>query len=164
MRMTEKPVISNTSPLIGLSGINLLSLYRDIYTEVWIPREVENEFLAINTDLHRSILTNSPWIKTVDLENPNISLEYSGLDAGEAEVIALAKEHDARLVIIDDQLARQEALNVGLQVKGIVGVLLEAKEVELIDTVKPLLFALQENGIYLGNALIEHALRVAGEE
>ncbi len=162
--MTEKPVISNTSPLIGLSGINLLSLYRDIYTEVWIPKEVENEFLAINTDLHRSILTNSPWIKTVDLENPNISLEYSRLDAGEAEVIALAKEHDARLVIIDDQLARQVALNIGLQVKGIVGVLLEAKEVELIDTVKPLLFALQENGIYLGNALIKHALRVAGEE
>ena len=45
--MTDKPVISNTSPLIGLSGINLLSLYRDIYTEVWIPKEVENEFLAI---------------------------------------------------------------------------------------------------------------------
>ncbi len=162
--MTEKPVISNTSPLIGLSGINLLSLYRDIYTEVWIPKEVENEFLAINTDLHRSILNNSPWIKTVDLENPNISLEYSRLDAGEAEVIALAKEHDARLVIIDDQLARQKASNIGLKVKGIVGVLLEAKEVELIDTVRPLLFTLQENGIYLGNALIEHALRIAGEE
>lgn len=162
--MTKKPVISNTSPLIGLSGINLLSLYRDIYTEVWIPREVENEFLAINTDLHRSVLNNSPWIKTVDLENPQSTLEYNRLDAGEAAVIGLAKEHDARLVIIDDQLARKEAYNTGLQVKGIVGVLLEAKEVELIDTVKPLLFALQENGIYLGNALIEHALRMAGEE
>ena len=42
--MPIKPVISNNGPLVGLWGLNLLSLLRDLYTEVWIPREVEKEF------------------------------------------------------------------------------------------------------------------------
>ena len=43
--MPIQPVISNNSPLVGLLGINLLSLLRDLYTEVWIPRKVEEETL-----------------------------------------------------------------------------------------------------------------------
>ena len=43
--MPIQPVISNNSPLVGLFGINLLFLLRDLYTEVWIPRKVEKEFL-----------------------------------------------------------------------------------------------------------------------
>ena len=36
--MPTQIVISNNSPLVGLLGINLLSLLRDLYTEVWIPQ------------------------------------------------------------------------------------------------------------------------------
>ena len=43
--MPIQPVISNNSPLVGLLGINLLSLLQDLYTEVWIPRKAEKEFL-----------------------------------------------------------------------------------------------------------------------
>ena len=78
-------------------------------------------------------------------------------------MLALANEHDARLVIIDEQKARQEAKKIGLPLKGIVGVLLEAKENGLIDEIKPLLIALQKNGIYLGESIITDALREAGE-
>jgi len=161
--MAEKPVISNTSPLIGLSGLNLLSLLRDLYTEVWIPREVENEFLAIDETIHREVLNNAPWIKTVNLTNPENPPNNSKLDYGEAAVFALAEEHGAHLVIIDEQLARQEAKKIGLPLKGTVGVLLEAKEKGLINIIKPLLFALQENGMYLGDSVIADALREAGE-
>ena len=43
--MPTQPVISNTTPLIGLSGLNYLPLLRDIYTEVLKPRlQDENKY------------------------------------------------------------------------------------------------------------------------
>jgi len=130
---------------------------------VWIPRKVEKEFLAIDETVYREVLDNAPWIKIVDLTHSQDAAVYRNLDAGEAEVFALANEHDARLVIIDEQAARQEAKKLGLPLKGVVGVLLEAKEEGLIDEIKPLLIALRQNGIYLDESLITYALGEAGE-
>ncbi len=161
--MSTKPIICNTSPLIGLSGINLLSLLRDLYTEVWIPREVENEFLTIDETIHREILNNAPWIITVDLADQQKAEVYEGIDGGEAEVLALAKEQEAVLVLIDEKKARQVAQNIGLIVRGTVGILLEAKKKELVVAIKPLLTRMQNNGIRLSKALIDFALREADE-
>lgn len=161
--MPKKPIICNTSPLIGLWGLDRLSLLRDLYIEVWIPRKVETEFLAIDESVYREVLDNAPWIKIVDLTHSQDATVYRNLDAGEAEVFALANEHDARLVIIDEQAARREAKKLGLPFKGLVGVLLEAKEEGLIDEIKPLLIALKQNGIYLGESVIVDALKEAGE-
>ena len=58
--MPIQPVISNTSPLIGLFGINRLSLLRDLYTEVWIPRKVEQEFLEVDETFYRTVLNGAP--------------------------------------------------------------------------------------------------------
>lgn len=88
---------------------------------------------------------------------------YSQLLAIEAEVFALAAEHDARFVIIDDMTARQEAEEIGLPFKGTVGVLLEAKEKGLIDVIKPLLIRLRDNGMHLSESLINNVLQGAGE-
>ena len=156
-------VISNTSPLIGLSGLNCLHLLRDLYTEVWIPKEVENEFLAIDETVYQEVLNSTPWIKVVDLTNPQSATIYQGIDDGEAEVFALAVEHDARLILLDEKKGRQKAKEIGLAVKGVVGVLLEAKEKGLIDAIKPLLMQLRDNGIRLSDWLINNALQDAGE-
>ena len=74
--MPIQPVISNNSPLVGLFGLNLLSLLRDLYTEVWIPRKVENEFLKKDPIVRREALENAPWIKTVDLTDPQTAAVY----------------------------------------------------------------------------------------
>lgn len=47
--------------------------------------------------------------------------------------------------------------------KGTVGILLDAKESGLIDTIKPFLNQLQENGLYLGSSIINEALQKARE-
>ena len=54
--MPIQPVISNNSPLVGLFGINRLSLLRDLYTEVWIPKVVEKEFLKKDPVVRREAL------------------------------------------------------------------------------------------------------------
>lgn len=161
--MLKKPVISNNGPLVGLWGLDLLFLLRDLYTEVWIPREVEKEFLGIEKKSRQEGLNNAPWIKIADLKNSQSASVYSRLDPGEAEVFALADEYDARLVIIDEKKARREASKIGLPHKGTVGVLLEAKEEGLIDEIKPLLIALKRNGMHLDASIITEALQQAGE-
>ena len=88
---------------------------------------------------------------------------YDRLDRGEASVLALAKEHNARLVIIDEKKARGEARRIGLPVKGTVGILVEAKQKGLIDAIRPLLEALQDNGMYLEQSLVDKVLQLAGE-
>ena len=161
--MPIQPVISNTSPLIGLLGLNCLPLLRDLYTEVWIPREVEKEFLVVDDTFYREVLNKAPWIKVVDVTNSQSATIYQGIDAGEAEVFALAVEHDARLVILDENKGRQRATKIGLKVKGTLGVLLEAKEEGLIVAIKPLLIQLRANGIRLSESLINKVLHEAGE-
>lgn len=99
----------------------------------------------------------------MSLTNPQSTSAYGSLDQGEASVLALAKEHDAHLVIIDEKKAREEAKQIGLTVKGTVGVLLEAKQKGLIDVIKPLLEALHDDGMYLDQSFIDDVLQLAGE-
>lgn len=63
--MPPKPVISNNSPLVALLGLDLLSLLRELYTEVWIPEEVKAEFLGVERMHRLQALNDAPWIKTV---------------------------------------------------------------------------------------------------
>jgi predicted nucleic acid-binding protein len=46
---------------------------------------------------------------------------------------------DAELLIIDEQLGRKIALNEGLNITGLLGVLLEAKSQGLIFEIKPVM-------------------------
>ena len=161
--MPENPVISNNSPLVALWHLDRLSLLRDLYTEVWIPQEVEREFLGTKKKSRQEALNNAPWIKTVDLADSEKASVYDRLDSCEAAVLALANEHETRLVIIDEKKARQEVLKIGLPFIGTVGILLKAKEEGLIGEIKPLLITLQEKGIYLDESLITYALGEAGE-
>lgn len=69
---------------------------------------------------------------------PNIKLATRGLDLGEAEAVALAAVQGVPL-LIDDAAGRKAALKVGIQVIGMVGVLLRAKQVGYIEQVSPIL-------------------------
>ena len=132
---------------------------------MWIPEEVKAEFLGTDRIPRQQALNDAPWIKTVHLIDVEGVSTYvrSGLDLGEAAVFALAKEHDAQFVIIDELRARQHAARIGLSFKGTVGVLQEAKEEGLIDLIKPLLTQLRDNGMHLSESLINSALQDAGE-
>ncbi len=79
-------------------------------------------------------MDETPWIKITPLANPRQALVYVGLDRGEAEVLALANERSARLVIIDERKGRRYAKRLGLPLTGTVGVLLTAKHSGLIPS------------------------------
>jgi predicted nucleic acid-binding protein len=61
------------------------------------------------------------------------------LDRGEASALALALETPDSTVIIDDYRARRAAKNLGITFTGTIGVIIKAKPIGVIPTIKPLL-------------------------
>jgi len=161
--MPVGPVIANNTPLVALWVLGRLDLLRDLYAEVLVPETVRAEFLATEPRLRQAALNEAPWIKAVPLAHPQRALAYAGLDQGEAEVIALAEECSAALVIMDERRGRRYATRVGLSVTGTLGVLLLAKERQVVPALAPLLDDLQKAGLYLTPELRERTLRLAGE-
>lgn len=84
------------------------------------------------------------------------------VDAGEAEAIASASEKNC-LLISDDKQARTAAKRLGVAVIGTVGILIRAKQNEIIAEIKPILDDLEANDFYISRALCEEALKIAGE-
>jgi predicted nucleic acid-binding protein len=67
------------------------------------------------------------------------------VDAGEAETIALAKELNDNLLLIDEKLGKQYADAENITCKGVVGILIAAKNQGLLPSLKPLLDDLIEH-------------------
>lgn len=162
--MPDRPVVLNNTPLVALWTIGRLDLLRDLYQEVLIPQEVEDEFLATDESTRGQALENAPWVKIVQLSRPRRAVAYVGLDPGEAAVLAVAEERDARLVVIDEKKARRFAERMGIPMTGTLGVLILAKEAGLLDSIAGPLTRLKEAGLFLSQDLVRQALRLAGEE
>ena len=165
--MPDQPrlVIVNSTPIISLSLINQLELLKHLYQETFIPPTVQAEVLAGGVSGAGIVqLQQASWIQIQSLQDPRRADLLSDLDRGEAEVIALAQEINADLVIIDERLGRRHAKRLGLTFTGTLGVLLRAKEQQLVTEIKPLIEQLQQGGIRLGDAVITEALKLAGEK
>lgn len=158
------PVILNNTPLVSLWSLGRLTLLRELYHEVLIPQAVYAEFVATEGFVRQAALAEAPWITVGALSHPQQALVYVGLDQGEAEVLALALEQSARLVIIDERKARRYAQRMGLPLTGLVGVLITAKHQGLIPALRPLLEQLVQQGLFLTPELIHTALALAGEQ
>jgi len=156
-------VITNNTPLIALWVLGRLDLLRDLFGEVLIPQAVYNEFLAFDNSERQIALDNSPWIRLVLLTNTHRILAYTGLDQGEAEVLALAEELNSRLVIIDERRGRRYAKRLGFALTGTLGLLVLAKQVGLIPLVAPLIETLKDSGLHLESSLVHKVLEMAGE-
>jgi predicted nucleic acid-binding protein len=86
------------------------------------------------------------------------------LDFGEAETIALAIQLQADLVLLDEQTGRRAAQYLNLTVMGVVGLLMRAKKLGLLDEMRPQFDNLREYaGFYLSQSVYEHALQLADE-
>ena len=85
------------------------------------------------------------------------------LHDGGLEVMILAQEQKADLVILDDNAAKKTAKYLGLPVTGTLGVLIKAKRMGIIESVKPLIIELRKNGFYVSGTVERMVLEQAGE-
>lgn len=159
-------VVSDTSPLTNLAAIGRLDVLRQLYGEVYIPNAVWDELNAgdKNWPGYESVATAN-WIKQHGVQNqPLVVALRRDLDRGEAEGIALALELKADLILLVEKEGRHAAQQLGLQVVGVIGVLLEAKAKGLLPQVRSQLDALRQlAGFYLSESLYQAAMKLAGE-
>lgn len=159
-------VIINSTPLIALSNIRKLHLLKDIYGEVFIPRAVYNEISAKPESVCKKAVDDSlDFIHVQDIKNQMAKSMYkTQLHDGEVEVMILALETDADLVVIDDANAKKHAKYLELTVTGTLGILIRAKQEGYIKSLKPLLEEMVEKNIYLSKKIIDKCLEIAGDK
>jgi predicted nucleic acid-binding protein len=85
------------------------------------------------------------------------------IDPGEASALALAHEINADLVILDDRDARKFALQIGIEIKGTLGLLVMAKQGGVITSIRPFLEKVGQTNFRVAAFLIEQAIRDSGE-
>lgn len=111
------------------------------------------------------IKDNLDWIhveKIMDVADRKIY--KAKLLAGEVDVMILAQnDPKADLVIIDDNVAKKNAKYLGLKVTGTIGVLLKAKRMGVIISVKDAVDQIRNNGFYISERVIKMAIEQAGE-
>ncbi|WP_282780787.1 DUF3368 domain-containing protein [Phaeodactylibacter xiamenensis] len=128
--MPKKIIISDTSSLIALTNIGELELLKKVYEEVVITPEIGEEYG----------LETPNWISIEKIEDvQKFKLLNLELDKGESSGITLALENEASLLIIDEKKGRGIAKKLGIKITGILGVMIRAKEIGVINRVKPLI-------------------------
>lgn len=134
-------IVSNTSPITSLSAIGYLNLLHDIYGKIIIPIAVYKEMTGLGYSVPGTIEVQTlSWIEKRELEEQLLLEELQKeLHRGESETIALAVSLNADRVIIDENPARKKAISLGLNVIGILGILLIAKQRRLITNIQPLM-------------------------
>lgn len=157
-------IISNTTPILSLLKINKLELLKELYGKVTIPNAVFQEIENGNKKQYYQDLTLLPWIEIEEIKNPESMAYFTDLDSGEAEVLILAKEKKADLVIMDEIMGRRFAKQLDFNLTGTIGILLKAKENRLINSISELLTELTKKGTWLNPKLVNRILKLAGEK
>ena len=161
-------VVCNSSPIIALSIIGKLDLLWELFN-VYIAREVYNEIVNNNNlkgfgknELEEAV--NKKHIKIYDLHDKEIINKLFGhFHKGELETIFVAKELGTKVVLIDEKSARTFAESLLLKPLGVLGILERAKELSIIDKVKPFLDILRYNNFRISNSLYERLLNKLNE-
>lgn len=159
-------VVSDSSVLINLAWINQLELLPQLYGRVIVPPAVWHEVVAVGLGRPgQAELRAAAWLQVGEPGNrPLVSALRRDLDAGEAEAIALCIEQGADLLLMDERIGRSAAQHFGIRVIGLVGILLAAKQVGMVEQVRSYLDLLrQEAGFYLSEPLYLRILADAEE-
>ena len=157
--------VINAGPLIALSLIDRLHLLPGLFAECWVPQTVFDEVTVAGFGKPGATsLQNADWLERVRIIPTPDPLLVMELDAGEAEVITLARLLSPSIAIIDERRGRRIAQQVyGLPVKGTAGILVEAKRRGLIAEVRTSLLALRSAGYFLAGSVVDAACEAAGE-
>lgn len=158
-------VVCDSTVLIGLAKIGRLDLARDIFSKISIPEEVFSEVVEKGAGKPGSrTIREARWIEIIPIKDrTQVDLLMMSLDKGEAEVLALARQLAANLVLADEEKARKSAVIAGYDVMGLLGLFILAKKLGLIDQIRPLIGELRRRNFRISDRVVSETLKKAGE-
>jgi predicted nucleic acid-binding protein len=158
-------VLSDASPLIGLSIVDGLSWLPAFFGEVWIPTEVKNEVLSSQVSRGEAAIRSALEHKWLAVWGEAAAVAVlPSLDEGESACIRIALKHrgDA-LLLIDERAGRAVALEYGVQVAGTAAAIGLAKQRGLIPSAKVVFATLHASDFRISADVIRTVLARVGE-
>lgn len=149
-------IVSDSTTLIVLFDLDRTDLLSNLFSSIIIPASVYKEISTKN------VLVMPSFMSIVDVQNSELleSLKMI-LDDGESEAIALAVETKSKL-IIDEKKGRKIAINQGLEIIGLLGIvylnvkrefLVKQQAIRLLDDI-------QEHGYRINKRIIDDMLEM----
>jgi len=148
-------VISDTTALIVLAKSDAFSLLSNLFQKIYIPQAVYDE-LMFKDDIvnYRIKAFDKIEVKSVSDMVTLERIKTLKIDKGEVEAISLALELNLML-IIDERKGRKIALDQGLKIVGVLGILIEnyRKEFLTLDELKLNFLLFKEQGLRVSEQL-----------
>lgn len=147
-------VVSDTSTLVIFQKLGTLGILKEVYGTLLTTPEVAQEY---GYEL-------PPWIgvKSASDKKYQTFLETQ-VDWGEASAIALAREFDDVLLLLDDLKARKLATQLNFRITGALGIIHKAKQMSVINQVKPLIDELLKTDFRISQKVVEEILALNNE-
>lgn len=150
----RKTIISDTSCFIILSNIGELDILHQVYGQIITTMEIANEYGETLPD----------WVEIVNaVDKSKQQLLEMQIDKGESSAIALALETPNSMIILDDQKARRIAEKLGIAYTGTIGVIIKAKLLGIIPSIKPILEKIKQTDFRLSADIEIQALKESKE-
>lgn len=158
-------IVSDTSPLLNLALIDRLDLLETQFSAITVPRQVWRELTNGEDGLEAlRALRDDGFLQLVEVERSELFVEiFHELDIGETAAICHAVENDADLVLLDERDGRRVARRHGVDITGVVGILLRGAKTEEVD-LEHELDALREAGFWISDDLYARVLAKTNEK
>jgi predicted nucleic acid-binding protein len=134
-------VIINSGPLMGLAKVGLIDLPSRLYGQVGLPTAVFTEVVVRGRERGYSdaflvqLAIQQGKLRVVKVNESDLPSDIQDLplDVGEKQTLYLAQRDKADLVLFDDEKVREEAKRRGLNVRGTLGVIIQAYRIGLLQ-------------------------------
>jgi uncharacterized protein len=155
-------IISDTTVISNLAQINELDLLKTLYSEVIIPKSVRAELQTLidGNTIPEEILIPEWLVIKAPINTSKVGELLNTLDLGESEAIALSLELKADYLLIDEKQGRLVAVENNIKVIGTLGILLEAKNQKLINSVKDKMDQLKAIGFWISNSIYQKVIEL----
>lgn len=145
----HKTINSDTSCFIILTKIGELNILHKVYGNIVTTIDIATEYGETLPD----------WVEiTSVVDRSKQQLLEMQIDKGESSAIALALENPNSTLIIDDYKARKIAEKLGIPFTGTIGVIIKAKLLGILPSIKPLLERIKQTDFRLSADLELQAL------
>lgn len=147
-------IISDTSCFIILTNIGELDLLHQVYGQITTTIDSANEFGEKLPD----------WVEIKDVKDKfRQQLLEMQIDKGESSAITLALETPDCTLILDYYKARRIAEQLRLSYTGTIGVIIKAKLLGIITSIKPTLDKIRQTDFGISVDIELQALKEANE-
>ena len=149
-----RTIISDTSCFIILTKIGELDLLHNVYGQITTTTDIASEYGEKLPD----------WVEIKDVKDKfRQQLLEMQIDKGESSAIALALETPDSTLILDDYKARRIAEQLRLHYTGTIGVIIKAKLMGIIPSIRPLLVKIRKTDFRLSEEIEYQSLKEANE-